>query len=667
MFISTVRAKLFGGFGASVAALLVVSYIGYSGLQTAATYFSQFRETARQSLTGYEAQAALMEARLAILRYQLEETADSAAQVNDLIGKISSGASQIEEVFAGSPLLAELRELIQQVDAYQAAFDELRAVNEEVALSLTQVKEGGDAFRQNMAGVMHKAIEEQNYLVLETVAPAMQEFLLARIYVERYASSGNADDLSEAMDYYDEATTLLQRLQFAQKSPELNRLVAPLPAQMEDVISEASYLEIAISKAADIRENKLEMLGPLIMSGYQAAVDKLIDAQNEMGPVAEAGIENTSSTTLTLASLFTLVMAAIALFLGTSISRAINAITDCMRAIAAGDLSMKVFGAGRSDEIGEMAAAVQVFQANGIEKERLEREQAAVKEQQEAERRKLMNDLADSFEQAVGGIVETVSSASREMQAAANTLSASAEQTSHQSTAVSAASEEAAVNVQTVAAATEQLAASVREIGRQAEESSTMSHRAVGDTQTASERIAFLSSASQKIGDVLSMISDIAGQTNLLALNATIEAARAGEAGKGFAVVATEVKALAEQTSRATQEISGQIAEIQAATNASVDAIQNVGDTIARLNGIAATIAAAVEEQNAAALEIARNVQQASAGTVEVSSNITGVSRAAEETGAAASEVLGSAGGLARDAETLKVEVARFIAQVRAA
>ncbi|WP_430512902.1 methyl-accepting chemotaxis protein [Pannonibacter phragmitetus] len=540
-------------------------------------------------------------------------------------------------------------------------------MNEEVALSLTQVKEGGDAFRENMAGVMQKAIEEQNYLVLETVAPAMQEFLLARIYVERYASGGNVDDLNEAMNYYDEATSLLQRLQFAQKSPELNRLVAPLPAQMEDVISEASYLEIAISKAADIRENKLEKLGPLIMSGYQTAVDKLIDAQNEMGPEAAAGIENTSSTTLTLASLFTLVMAAIAVFLGTSISRAINSITACMRAVAAGDLTMKVFGAGRSDEIGEMAAAVQVFQANGIEKERLESEQAAVKEQQEAERRKLMNDLADSFEQAVGGIVETVSTASREMQAAANTLSASAEQTSHQSTAVSAASEEAAVNVQTVAAATEQLAASVREIGRQAEESSTMSHRAVGDTQTASERIAFLSSASQKIGDVLNMISDIAGQTNLLALNATIEAARAGEAGKGFAVVATEVKALAEQTSRATQEISGQIAEIQAATNASVDAIQNVGDTIERLNGIASTIAAAVEQQNAAALEIARNVQQASAGTVEVSSNITGVSRAAEETGAAASEVLGSAGGLARDAETLKVEVARFIAQVRAA
>ncbi|MEH0074806.1 methyl-accepting chemotaxis protein, partial [Pannonibacter sp. Pt2] len=170
-----------------------------------------------------------------------------------------------------------------------------------------------------------------------------------------------------------------------------------------------------------------------------------------------------------------------------------------------------------------------------------------------------------------------------------------------------------------------------------------------------------------KIGDVLGMISDIAGQTNLLALNATIEAARAGEAGKGFAVVATEVKALAEQTSRATQEISGQIAEIQAATNASVDAIGNVGETIATLNSIAATIAAAVEEQNAATSEIARNVQQASAGTVEVSSNITGVSRAAEETGAAASQVLGSASGLARDAETLKTEVARFIAQVRAA
>ncbi len=663
----TVRSKLFGGFGLSVAALLAVSWLGYSGLQTASNYFDDYRAAARQSLVISESATILTEARLAVVRYALAPNDTDGQRAEKLLSDLKASKAKVSQFFAGSPQLAELQALESDVVAYERAFLDFRTSNATALKGLEGLQKEGAEFRALLTDTIEEAIAEDNAAVLAAAARTMQEFLLARVFMERYGLGANPADLTTAQTRYANVEPLLKTLASAQQSAKLSQLTGKLGAEFEQVRQQAAAVETGVAAQQEALTERIFKIGPAISTAYQKITDEVVAVQNDIGPKASAGISSTLSTTLTLASIFTLVMTGIAVFLGMSISRAIKAITDCMKAVAAGNLTMKVFGSGRTDEIGEMAAAVEVFQANGIEKERLESEQAAVKGQQEAERRRIMNELADSFERAVGGIVETVSAAAQEMQAAANTLSASAEETAQQSTAVSAASEEAAANVQTVASATEQLAASVNEIGRRAEESSSMSQQAVGDTQTASERIAFLSSASQKIGDVLNMISEIAGQTNLLALNATIEAARAGEAGRGFAVVASEVKALAEQTSRATQEISGQIAEIQSATSASVDAIQNVGDTIAKLNSIAATIAAAVEEQNAATSEIARNVQQASAGTVEVSSNITGVSRAAEETGAAASQVLGSAGGLAKDADTLKMEVTRFIAQVRAA
>lgn len=663
----TVRSKLFGGFGLSVAALLAVSWLGYSGLQTAADYFSEYRSAARQSVSVSDVTGQLTESRLAIARYAIVPTKDFGEQADALIAEAVESKKKLNDFMAGSSYGSEIQAIDPLMAEYQSAFKDYRIALDDANEDVGNIQKLGSEFRAMLTAVVDQAIKDDNAQAIGVAARLTENFLVGRVFVERYAFNSSATDLAEARSRYGRVPALINEFKTLEQSPALAKISSGLESKFSEVILKVDELEGGITARQNALVQRVFKTGPQISAAFSQVTDNVVAHQNEIGPMAQAGINRTLTTTLTLAAIFTLVMSAIAVFLGTSIARAINAITGCMRAVAAGDLTMKVFGSGRSDEIGEMASAVEVFQVNGIEKERLEREQAAVKGQQEAERRRIMNELADSFERAVGGIVNTVSAAAQEMQAAANTLSASAEETAQQSTAVSAASEEAAANVQTVASATEQLSASVSEIGRRAEESSSMSQRAVGDTQTASERIAFLSSASQKIGDVLGMISEIAGQTNLLALNATIEAARAGEAGKGFAVVATEVKALAEQTSRATQEISGQIAEIQAATSASVDAIQNVGDTIAKLNGIAATIAAAVEEQNAATSEIARNVQQASAGTVEVSSNITGVSRAAEETGAAASQVLGSAGGLAKDAETLKMEVTRFIAQVRAA
>ena len=275
-------------------------------------------------------------------------------------------------------------------------------------------------------------------------------------------------------------------------------------------------------------------------------------------------------------------------------------------------------------------------------------------------------EMADNFESNVKTVVESVASASTEMEMSARTLSDTAEQTSGQSTAVAAASEEASTNVQTVAAAAEQLAQSVEEVGRQVQQSSNITRNAVDQAQKTNEEVEGLASAAEKIREVVGLINDIASQINLLALNATIEAARAGEAGKGFAVVATEVKSLADQTATATEEISSQIGAIQSATEHAVDAIKGIGETINELSEISSAIASAVEEQSAATREIAQSVEQAAAGTADVSHNITGVTGGAQQTGDAASQILEAAGELSKQAEMLRGQVDGFLVEVRA-
>ena len=349
------------------------------------------------------------------------------------------------------------------------------------------------------------------------------------------------------------------------------------------------------------------------------------------------------------------------------ISRPIEQITMSMATLAEGDTEASIPFSSRRDEIGSMAGAVQVFKDNMIRTRDLENEAAAAKSTAEAMRKRSLNDMADRFEETVGSIVMAVSETATELQAAAQSLSTAAAETSHQSTVVAAASQQAATNVRTVAAAAEELSGSVREISRQVSESASMANKAVSEAEQTTSQVSGLSVGAQKIGAIVDLINDIASKTNLLALNATIEAARAGEAGRGFAVVASEVKALAEQTSKATAEITGHISGVQSATDQAANAILGIGNTIDEINQIASGIAAAVEEQGAATEEIARNVDQAAQGTTEVTQNITGVNRAAENSSASASQVLSSATELARQSETLRSEMHNFLATVRAA
>ena len=351
-----------------------------------------------------------------------------------------------------------------------------------------------------------------------------------------------------------------------------------------------------------------------------------------------------------------------------TIGRPMRALSASMEELAEGNFSVVLPGLGRKDELGQVAGAVEKFKIVSEEKAREEAEAKRRQDEIAAQQRKAeMIKLADSFEGAVGEIIETVSSASTQLEASASTLTATAERAQDLTTTVAAASEEASTNVQSVASATEELSSSVNEISRQVQQSARMATDAVGQARTTNDRVSELSKAAARIGDVVELINTIAGQTNLLALNATIEAARAGEAGRGFAVVASEVKALAEQTAKATGEISQQIAGIQGATLESVNAIREISDTIERLSEISSTIAAAVEQQGAATQEISRNVQQAAQGTQQVSSNITDVQRGATETGTASSQVLSAAQMLSGDSSRLKHEVTRFLSTVRAA
>ncbi len=401
------------------------------------------------------------------------------------------------------------------------------------------------------------------------------------------------------------------------------------------------------------------------------ALDQIIQLNQDGALQAEIqGREVYERTRLTLigagltAAILAITLAA-TIILG--ISRGIGSVVSPMQSLAGGDLAVTIPHQGAGTEIGQIADAVQVFKDGLIRMRALEEETVQARLAAEEQRKLGMRQMADGFEAAVGGIIGMVSSSATELQATAQQMTATAAGTASQSTTVAAAAEEASSNVNTVAAAAEELGSSVQEIGRQVQGSAGLAQAAVGEAAQTAQLVQVLKATSTRIGEMVGLISGIAGQTNLLALNATIEAARAGAAGKGFAVVATEVKALAEQTARATQEIASQIGEIQGVTDQAVSAISGIAHRIREIDTVATSIAAAVEQQGAATQEIVRNVSQAAIGTSEVTGTIAGVAQASEETGVAASQVLSAASELSRQSEHLGAEVERFLATVRAA
>jgi methyl-accepting chemotaxis protein len=499
----------------------------------------------------------------------------------------------------------------------------------------------------NEADSMFNAVQSATWRLIATGDESQKQVIVNR--------TGGLDDTLDSARSIVSDTGLLDTIN------SLAKIVKAFSAVTSEAIqAEAAKKELVDVKASPVAAQILE----LMRTALEAAGSNAKEART----LATTELSQADRLSFMMEIVMMLSLVGSVVFTFVSVSRPLMRLNGALGKMAAGELNIEIPGASRGDEVGDLAKTVIVIRENAEQKARNEAEAKVHQDRRAAEQRSVdMTKLADTFETAVGEIVETVSAASTRLEASAGTLTATAERAQELTTMVAAASEEASTNVQSVASATEQMASSIHEIGRQVQDSARMAGDAVHEARKTNDRVSELSKAAARIGDVVELINNIAGQTNLLALNATIEAARAGEAGRGFAVVASEVKALAEQTAKATGEIGQQINGIQAATQDSVNAIKEISGTIEKLSEISSAIAAAVEEQGAATQEISRNVQQAAQGTQQVSSNITDVQRGAGETGLASSQVLSAAQSLSGDSNRLKLEVDKFLNSVRAA
>ncbi|KJV10959.1 chemotaxis protein [Elstera litoralis] len=486
------------------------------------------------------------------------------------------------------------------------------------------------------------------------------------------AARAVVSEIEKLTRFYAEAADPLDKL-FAARTdiaPEERRLLASIKeteAKTLPLIKQA--LDAQQKGDAEQIKKSVEQSRPLFVE-WLGRINQFIDLQEQKNNA----IAHKASQVARGFQLLALGLVGGAVLLGIGLAfwsmsavRPLRTLAEVMRKLAKGDLSVTIPGTGRGDEVGEMAAAVQVFKDNAAEVQRLTTEQEAAKARAAAERAAAMRDLADRFERSVSAVVEALGTSARDLNIDARSMTAAADSTNQQTQTAVAAVEQTATNVHSVAAAAEELSASIREISRQVSQSTTIAGQAVSQAEKTSRSVSGLAVAAQRIGEIVQIIESIASQTNLLALNATIEAARAGEAGKGFAVVAAEVKTLANQTAQATQEIQTQVNQIQSATSETVTEIGAIGTVIGQINDITTTIAAAIEQQGAATGEISRNVQQAASGTEEASRAVTTVSAVAAETGTSAAHVLSAAATLANQSDKLKQEVEGFVQSVRTA
>ena len=693
----TIKVVVLGALGAL--ALLAVGKFGWEALQSWRTYSRSLEQREFSAATDQ-----FIKGTYSILLERL--TTDNALQAptaadGSVAARIESFRKSVKDFYEPGLASIEQRNVPNKstlVDDLEAKIRKANEVRRLADSSINMPREQRDeALRKSFAPIMTDMVnaslslwyaaeystangdsELAQLAVIKEIGWKMREFSgLARAAIAGAIAGGNAispDRLAVVGDNRARVNALWLVLQNLTRGPQTHPAIIDAMRQAQD-----QYFKGFLSLSADMQKAGESAKYPITAAQWvettNPQIDSLLAVMQAAGAASDARAQYLIDTAfdrvlfeLCLLTICVVITLGCGVVVVIQVTRPLAALSGSMRELANGNFDVVLPGLGRRDEVGDIAEAVELFKVKATEKARLEVAAKQAEEVRSATAHKAnMNRLADDFRSAIGDIVETVSSASTKLESAAATLSRTAETTQRLSANVATASQDASVNVQSVASASEEMNSSVNEIARQVHESSRIASEAVKQAEATDTRVTQLSQAASRIGDVVKLITAIAEHTNLLALNATIEAARAGDAGKGFAVVAQEVKALAAQTAKATDEIGNQIASMQTATGEAVGAIKEIGGTITRISEIAAAIAAAVEQQGAATQEISRNVQEASNGTKRVSTNVIEVTRGATETGTASAEVLSSAQSLARESTHLKLEVEKFLATVRAA
>ncbi len=659
-----IGGRLYGGFGALVLfGVALASFAVWQLWVIQANVETMSSQTANAVRAG-EILTELQAFRRSILRYIFDQDEASFAETEKRLARTA-------DLLAEATRTATLDERRAMYRAGSNAMAEVKTKRAAIGDAIKQMQTGRELLfteGDKMAGDVQKLMDAADKTPFAHGAEALEsKILLLRVANWRMLATRDQKGIATFKTNLEKVRQQIAELEKADLPPNLAAMLGTIKAGVGKYSDAFEKTSTNLLLGDELFYNAIVPLVTKTTGDLEAAKADIEERFTKSVHEAKDRIAVTITMQEIVAGLAALVGLVIAFFIARSITGPLSGLNSSMQKLAGGNFDVVVPGLDRKDEVGEMAGTVEVFKKNGLEVERLKAEQQHAELRTAQQRKADMIKLADDFENAVGEIVETVSSASTELEASASTLTSTAERAQELTTIVATASEEASANVQSVASATEELTSSVNEISRQVQELARMANEAVGQAHKTNDRVSELSKAAARIGDVVELINTIAGQTNLLALNATIEAARAGEAGRGFAVVASEVKALAEQTAKATGEIGQQITGIQAATQESVGAIQEISGTIEKLAEISSTIAAAVEEQGAATQEISRNVQQAAQGTQQVSSNIIDVQRGSSETGSASSQVLSAAQSLSGDSNRLKLEVGKFLNSVRAA